>query len=120
MNLAVEILILCLLYGLGLWITQLLSLPVPPVLTGMALLLGLLVTGVIKPERLEKASRFFYRHMMLFLVPSIVGVMKYWGILKQEGWELFFIIVAGTTFVIMATAWGAMLVKRGSRQNGNG
>jgi putative effector of murein hydrolase LrgA (UPF0299 family) len=58
--------------------------------------------------------------MMLFLVPSLVGIMKYWGMLKQEGWELFFIIVASTTFVLITTAWGAMIVKRGEKQNDGG
>jgi holin-like protein len=81
------------------------------------MLLLLLITGVIKQEHLETAARFFYRHMMLFLVPSVVGILKYWGILWQEGWELFFIIVVSTTFVLVTTAWGAMMFKRGGSRN---
>lgn len=120
LKLLLEVLVLCMLYGIAVLVTDFFALPVPPVLTGMVLFFLLLVTGVLKPAYFEHSSGLFYRHMALFLVPSIVGVMKYWGILRQQGWALFLIIVVSTIFVLITTAWVAMLCKQGGKQNDGG
>jgi holin-like protein len=117
MRLFGEVLVLCFLYGVAEIVTRLFSLSVPAVLVGMVMLFLFLVTGVIKAEYFDTSTRFFYRHMMLFLVPSIVGILKYWGILWQEGWTLLLIIIASTTFVLVTTAWGAMIFKGGGKRN---
>ncbi|UFJ42228.1 CidA/LrgA family protein [Brevibacillus humidisoli] len=117
MKLLVEILLLSVLYGAAVLLHKVITLPFPPVLTGMVLMLFLLWTGAVKPERWELSSRFFTRHMMLFLVPLVVGMMNYWPELSQGGWRLLVIIVLSTAIVLICTAWAAMMLKRGERRN---
>jgi len=112
MRLLVEILFLSLLYGAVVLLHQLVALPFPPVLSGMLLMLLLLRTGILQPQRWELASRFFSRHMMLFLIPLLVGIMNYWRELSAGGWRLLVIIVASTASVLIGTAWAAIWLKR--------
>lgn len=107
-----EISILILIYKLGAYITQYLHLPVPPVLTGMALLFLLLTLGIMKPEHLECSSQFFSRHMILFFIPIIVGIMQYGDILKQGGWHLMFTVVVSTVFVLISTAYITLIFRK--------
>jgi holin-like protein len=115
MKLLFEIIFLCILYELSVVFSHLLPLPVPPVLIGMGMLLLLLVTNVLKPEQLQCSSQFFSRHMMLFFVPVIVGIVQYWGVLQQGGWHLMFTVVMSTVFVLISTALITMIGKKGGK-----
>ncbi|MBO8162559.1 MAG: CidA/LrgA family protein [Brevibacillus sp.] len=115
MKLLFEILLLCTLYGVAVLFHQVVPLPFPPVLTGMALMLLLLLTGVVKPENWEQSTRFFSRHLVLFLVPVVVGLMNYWREIAQGGWKLLVIIVSSTAVVLIGTAWSAMIFKQRGR-----
>lgn len=112
MKLLWEIGILIFIYKLGDYLTLYLHLPVPPVLTGMVLLLLLLTTGMIKPDHLERSSQFFSRHMILFFIPVIVGIMQYGDILKQGGWNLIFTVVVSTIFVLVSTAYITLIFRK--------
>lgn len=112
MKLIVEILVLSAIYKFSAWITSLLHLPVPSILVGMALLLFLLTTGLVKPNQLERSSQFLSRHMVLFFIPIIVGIVQYWEVMKQGGLLLLFTIVVSTVFVIISTAFFAILFKK--------
>ncbi|MDF2960452.1 MAG: rane protein [Paenibacillus sp.] len=117
MKLLAELSFLCMLYGFSAGLTQWLSLPVPPVLTGMLLFLLLLMSGLIKTEQFERSTRFFSKHFVLFFIPAVVGIMQYWGILQQGGWQLMFIIAASTVTVLISTAVSAMLFHRGEKHD---
>ncbi|WP_047152952.1 CidA/LrgA family protein [Aneurinibacillus tyrosinisolvens] len=112
MKLLLEMIFLCILYQLSVLFSYLLPLPVPPVLIGMGVLLLLLVTKVIRPEHLQRSSQFFSRHMMLFFIPVIVGIVQYWGVLQQGGWHLMFTVVISTAFVLISTALITMMGKK--------
>lgn len=112
MKLIIEILVLCAIYQFSVWMTSVLHLPVPSIMIGMALLLFMLTTGVIKPNQLEQSSRFLSRHMVLFFIPIIVGIVQYWEVIKQGGWLLLFTIAISTIFVILSTAFFAILFKK--------
>ncbi|GGE04649.1 CidA/LrgA family protein [Marinithermofilum abyssi] len=109
---AVEILILFLLFLMGDAIVRLLHLPVPPALLGMGILFFLLATGIVQPHRLEVSSRFFVRHLVLLLLPAIVGVVRLGSVLEKEGWKLGFILVISTLAVLLSTAGIARLTKK--------
>jgi holin-like protein len=117
MKLLAELLFLCAFYGFSLLLTHWLSLPVPPVITGMILFLLLLLTGLLKEAQFEHSTRFFTKHFVLFFIPVIVGIMQYWGILRQGGWELLLIIAASTAAVLIFTALSAMLFQRGDKHD---
>lgn len=115
MKILSEILFLCILYLLAVGFSRLIPFSIPPALIGMGLLFLLLATGVIRTRQLEKSSQFLSRHMVLFFIPIMAGVLQYWGILKQGGWYLLLTIVLSTAFVIIFTAFITTICKRRER-----
>jgi holin-like protein len=109
----VEIFFLFLLYQLGDALVRFLRMPVPPALIGMALLLVLLATGKVQVQWLERSSRLFTRHLILLLLPVIVGVIRFVPALEKEGWKLAFILVVSTATVLVSTVGMARLMKKG-------
>jgi holin-like protein len=107
-----EVFFLYLLFQAGSLLANAFSLPVPPALIGMGLLFFILVTGRFKPTYLERSSSFFIRHLILLLLPAIVGVVQYKSVLEQEGWKLVLIIVCSTVVVLVSTAWMTRLFKK--------
>jgi putative effector of murein hydrolase len=95
-----EIVLLSILYELSVLMSGLLPIPLPPVLIGMGLLLLLLKMNVIRIEQMENASTFFTRHMMFFFIPVIAGIMQYWNVIHQGGWDLLLTIVISTACVL--------------------
>jgi len=109
---AVEILVLFLLFLMGGAVVRLLNLPVPPGLLGMGILFILLATGIVQAHLFEVSSRFFSRHLVLLLLPAIVGVVRLGPVLKKEGWKLGLILVISTLAVLVSTAGIARLTKQ--------
>ncbi|MDN4595048.1 CidA/LrgA family protein [Polycladomyces subterraneus] len=108
---AVEILILFLVFLLGNAVVRLMKWPVPPGLLGMGILFILLATGKVRVHLFEVSSQFFVRHIVLLLLPAIVGVFRFWPVLKKEGWKLGLILVVSTITVLVATAGIARMTK---------
>jgi holin-like protein len=112
MKILLEIFFLCLLYQLSVELSYFLPGSIPPSLIGMALVLSLLTLGILRPQHLQQSSRLLNRHMMLFFIPVIVGIIQYWGVLKQGGWHLAFTLVISTAFVLICTALIPQIFKR--------
>jgi holin-like protein len=108
---AVEILILFLVYLLGDGLVRLMKWPVPPGLLGMGILFILLATGKVRVHLFEVSSRFFVRHLVLLLLPAIVGVVRFWPVLMKDGWKLGLILVVSTIAVLVSTAGIARMTK---------
>jgi holin-like protein len=108
---AVEILILFLVFLLGDAVVRLMKWPIPPGLLGMGILFILLATDKGRVHLFEVSSRFFVRHIVLLLLPAIVGVIRFWPVLKKEGWKLGLILVVSTIAVLVATAGIARITK---------
>jgi holin-like protein len=93
-------------------ISQLLTLPIPGNVIGMALLLFALSRGWVKLAWLQEAADLLLSYMAMFFVPAGVGVMLYFDLIAVE----WLPIVAGTvisTFVVMAvTGWCERLLDK--------
>jgi len=81
-------------------IQQLTKMPVPAPVLGMIILLLSLLLGVVKLEDIELVSRFFLDHLTFLFVPSGVGLMVVWGIIKDQ-WIIIFLISLLTTILAM-------------------
>lgn len=108
---AVEILILFLVFLLGDAVVRLMKWPVPPGLLGMGILFILMATGKVRAHLFEVSSRFFVRHLVLLLLPVIVGVVQFGPVLEKEGWKLGLILVVSTITVLVSTAGIARLIR---------
>ncbi|MCF6463631.1 CidA/LrgA family protein [Clostridium sp. Cult1] len=92
-------LILIILF-IGQVLQQKYNIPVPGTILGMIILLLLLITRVLKIERIEKISDVLLKHLTLFFVPSVVGIMNLFD--KVKGiWVYLLIILFISTIVVM-------------------
>ncbi|AHV99450.1 CidA/LrgA family protein [Paenibacillus sabinae] len=80
-----------------------LHLPIPGSIIGMVLLFILLETGVIKLSWVEAGATWLLAELLLFFVPSAIGVMNYSKLLQTDGLSLLAVILAGT-FIVMTSS----------------
>ncbi len=89
----------------------LLPLPVPAGVYGLFLLLGALMTGVVKLESVQGTGNFLIDIMTLMFIPATVGLMEYAPQIRQV-FVPFFIVAACSTLAVMVitgrTAQGIM------------
>lgn len=91
-------------------------LPVPGSIWGLVLMFVLLVTGVIKPEKVEKTADFLVDCMPIMFVPGGVGLMRSWSTLKSMLPAAICSIVLVTPFVMLVTGKVTQkLIDRGDR-----
>jgi holin-like protein len=94
-------LILLVFYGAGTLASKWLHIPLPGNLIGMLLLTLALCKGWIRMDWVEKASGFLIRHMLLFFVPIITGVITYLGMISQDPWPILLSLLAGPVLVMV-------------------
>lgn len=91
-------------------------LPVPGSIWGLVLMFILLVTGVIKLEKVEKTADFLVDCMPIMFVPGGVGLMRSWSTLKSMLPAAICSIVLVTPFVMLVTGKVTQkLIDRGDR-----
>ena len=99
-------------------LVQWLGIPMPPAIVGMVLLLVLLGCAGRFVITVQAASDPLLKHMMLFFIPAVAGVMEQIQVL-QTGWLPFLAAsLAGAALTLAATAvtfeW--LLARQRSRQ----
>ena len=93
-------------------LSELLVLPIPGNVVGMALMLLALITGVVKEESLRQAADLLLSYMALFFVPAGVGVMLYFDLINRE-WVPIVVGTVFSTFAVMAvTGWTEKWLER--------
>lgn len=84
-------------------ITPLLHIPIPGSILGMVILFLLLEFGVIRLKWVEVGASWLLAELLLFFIPSAVGVMKYSNLLEMDGLRVLAVLVVGT-FAVMASS----------------
>ena len=75
----------------------------PGSLLGLGLLYAALQLGWLPLSWVEEGANWLLRHLLLFFVPSAVGILQYTGLLRFEGWGIATTIVASTALVMAVT-----------------
>ena len=95
-------------FGIILFITFLgealyavLPLPIPASIYGLLLMLLALCTGVIKLEKVKRASDFLIEIMPPMFIPAAVGLVAVWDSLMPMLFPTS-VIIAATTILVMA------------------
>jgi holin-like protein len=83
---------------------QVLRLPVPGPVVGLALLFGTLVLRGHASDELRNTANGLLAHLSLLFVPAGVGVMVHFGRLGDEWLPIVVALVASTVLTIAATA----------------
>ncbi|MFE6074549.1 CidA/LrgA family protein [Paenibacillus sp. NPDC057886] len=94
-------------------------LPVPGSILGMIVLFILLQTRVVKLRWIEIGAAWLLGELLLFFIPSAVGIMNYMPMLEQDGLQILFIVLLSTFLVMACTGLVATrIAKRKERHTG--
>lgn len=89
---------------LGAALKHFIPLPIPASMFGLFLLFAALCCRVIKLEWIEQGAKWLMAELLLFFIPSAVGIVNYQQIFSVQGLEIVFLIVISTMIVIGITA----------------
>ncbi|MGM0509087.1 MAG: CidA/LrgA family protein [Fusobacteriota bacterium] len=89
----------------GKFISGNLNLPIPGSVIGMVILLLLLEFKIMKLERIQKVGNFLLDNLAFFFVPATVSVMKSYGIIKNQWWQIILICFLSTIVVFGVTGF---------------
>ncbi len=95
----------------------LLPLPVPASIYGLVLMLGLLMTKVVKLEQVKETGEFLIEIMPLMFIPPSVGLMASWVQFKEMLIPLVVISLVSTVAVMVSTGKMSdfLLTKKGDK-----
>ena len=103
---------------LGAALKEVIPLPIPASMFGLFLLFFALCLKIIKLEWVEKGSNWLLAELLLFFIPSAVGIVNYDEILSLQGAEIVGLIGISTIIVMGMTALTAEKIsglKRGEQ-----
>lgn len=111
-TLAVQLVLLIAVYELGCLISQYLPIAIPGNIVGMALLLTLLATGILKAKHVGDACDYMVDNMSIFFIPAGVGIMGCFSLLQEAALKFALVCVVTTVIVFLATSLTVMVVSR--------
>jgi len=92
-------------YCLGQWTQQQWQLTLPGSVIGMFYLFIYLMCRQQVSAALLLSSHLLLDHLILFLIPSCVGVITCFALLKKEGMAIIFILSVSIVLSLILTAW---------------
>ena len=90
---------------IGKFISLVFNLAIPGSVIGMVILLLLLEFKVIKLKHIEKVGSFLLDNLAFFFIPATVSIMKSYGIIKNQWWQLMIICFVSTIVVFGVTGF---------------
>ncbi|EOS53985.1 CidA/LrgA family holin-like protein [Paenibacillus sp. 3LSP] len=93
-------------------VAELLHLPIPGSIIGIALLFILLKTGVVKLKWIERGANWLLAELLLFFVPAAVGVMQYIPLLESEGVRILIVVILSTVIVMVCSGLVASRIEK--------
>ncbi|MGE8323075.1 MAG: CidA/LrgA family protein [Pseudomonas sp.] len=114
LRLLVELAVLCALFQLGGQLASWLGWPIPGGVMGLAVLLLLFASGVLKPAMLQLGAGWLMAEMLLFFIPALMSLLDYGTLIREEGWRILLVIAVSTLMVMVVTALTVELVCRWS------
>ncbi|MBE6472374.1 MAG: CidA/LrgA family protein [Coriobacteriaceae bacterium] len=109
---ALQLVILIAVYGVGCLIANFLPITIPGNIVGMALLLVLLATGLLKAKHVGEACDYMVDNMSIFFIPAGVGIMGCFSLLQEAALKFALVCVVTTVIVFLATSLTVMAVSR--------
>lgn len=115
-KLACQMIVLVGIYEIGCQLAAFLPIDLPGNIVGMALLLILLATHVLRGRHVGMACDFLVDNMSIFFIPAGVGIMGCFSLLQESALQFAFVCVATTVIVFLATSWTVIGVSRLQRR----
>lgn len=102
-----QILFLHVFLFIGMGIKMIVTIPIPASMIGLIVLFITLKLKIVKIEWVEKGAAWLLAELLLFFIPSAVGIVNYNEILNVKGIETVILIAISTFFVMGATGFTA-------------
>ena len=97
---------------------RVIPLPIPAGIYGIILLFLALECKVLKLDQVKDVSLFLIEIMPVLFIPSAVGLMTAWGIIK-DNWLIYVTITVITTLLVMVVSgWVTQLILRLKKKGG--
>ena len=98
---------------------DLFNLKIPGTILGIMVVFFLLQTKILRLEWIESGGNWLLGNLMLFLIPSAVGIIQYTHLLSENGIRLMTVLVIGSTVVMVLTGLFAENISKhkGKEQN---
>lgn len=100
-------LILIVFNMLGVWLHNLLGIPLPGNVLGLILFLLALWTKTIRLEWVEKSAQFLLDHMLLFFIPYVVGIIAFFPLIGEHWFSMLTGTLGSTLAVLFVTGYVA-------------
>ncbi|NMA69042.1 MAG: CidA/LrgA family holin-like protein [Desulfitobacterium sp.] len=84
-------------------IIHIFNLNIPGSILGIIVVFLLLQFKIIPLKWIESGGNFLLTHLMLFLIPSAVGIIQHGNILRSDGLSLFAVIIFGSIIAMVVT-----------------
>ncbi|WEG14758.1 CidA/LrgA family holin-like protein [Pullulanibacillus sp. KACC 23026] len=81
-------------------VTHLLHLPIPGSILGIIVLFILLKTKILPLKWIESGASFLLAELLLFFIPSAVGVVNYKQLLIHSGLQVIALVIVSTGLVM--------------------
>lgn len=111
-KLGAQMILLIGIYEAGCQLANVLPIDLPGNILGMALLLILLGTHILRGRHVGMACDFLVDNMSIFFIPAGVGIMGCFSLLQDSALKFAFVCVATTIIVFLATSYTVILVSR--------
>jgi holin-like protein len=100
-----QILFIHIFLFLGSAVKAIVPIPIPAAMVGLLLLFLSLLLGIVKLEWVEHGGNWLLAELLLFFVPSAVGIVNYEEMLSWQGFISVLLIGLSTFIVISSTAF---------------
>lgn len=98
-----QVILLC-IFSLGMnKLVDILHWKIPSSIVGIVVVFILLQTKIIRLEWVELGAQWLLAELLLFFIPSAVGIIKYQHILVDDGIRVLFVIILSTMMVMTCT-----------------
>jgi holin-like protein len=85
-------------------------------MVGLLLLLLALAAGIVKLEWVEQGGNWLLAELLLFFIPSAIGIVNYDAMFSWQGIESVLLVGISTFIVISTTAYIAEKIINGKKE----
>lgn len=114
-----QIMIILLFSFLGELLNYIIPLSIPASIYGMALLFLALTTKIIKLEQIEDTAEYLLSIMLIFFVPSAVGIMDTFFEYQNSMLPIILIVIISTLVVLIVTGLVSQLMIKITSKKGD-
>ena len=106
LRIIMQILLLTLIALVGDFISQSFNLKIPGSIIGLILLFILLELKIVKLSWVELGAGWLLAELLLFFIPSAVGIIQYKDLMMDNGYKMVLVIIV--SLIVVMTAGGTI------------